>query len=707
MRVNYSQPIMQHTIARTGLVLAVTACLLSVAQLTAAPEKAKAKKKEATEQQLRPYINTMYPAGGQRGKVVEVVVTGTNLVSGTDALALSAVRVAGSRVTAGILSTTATSGVRVSFQVAPDADLGERDVRFVTPDGVSNRYRFTVGQLPELNEVEPNSNMNQAQRLASLPVLVNGQIQAGGDRDYFRFAAKAGQTLVCEVQARALVPYIADAVPGWFDPALTLYDASGRKLGSVDDYHLKPDPLLIYKVPKDGEYVLELEDIIFRGRGDFIYRLSIGELPFIAHVFPLGAQRGSTAQLELHGANLPEQTLKLPISTDPNTRRSVSVTRNGIVSNRVLIAVDDAPETMEVEPNDSMEKANRVQIPVAINGRIQKAGDFDYFVFAAQAKQQLILEVLARRLESPLDSVLTVYNSKGEELAENDDWVDPREPLMTHYADSRISYTFPAAGDYYVRIKDAQHKGGEDFAYRLMISPPQPDYALRLTPDNPSAGQGDTAVITATALRKDGFNGEIAVSVQGLPKGLMASDAVIPANQDEVRFTIAVPPDAPLGMYSPVVTGSATIASKPAIRRAVAAEAVMQAFASTHNVFTRELLFAITEPPPVIISTSNPPGQILELPQGGELQIPVKAFRQEGIRGSISIAAQKPPQGINAKGVQIPPEKDEAVLTLTANKQVPVGSRQNIIVTGVLKSGKLNVTSVAPAIPVKIVEEKK
>ena len=34
----------------------------------------------------------------------------------------------------------------------------------------------------------------------------------------------------------------------------------------MDDFHLGPDPVLIYKVPKDGEYVLEVRDMLYRGR---------------------------------------------------------------------------------------------------------------------------------------------------------------------------------------------------------------------------------------------------------------------------------------------------------------------------------------------------------------------------------------------------------------------------------------------------------
>ena len=48
-------------------------------------------------------------------------------------------------------------------------------------------------------------------------------------------------------------------------------------------------------------------------------------------------------------------------------------------------------------------------------------GDADHFAFQAEAGQTLALEVNARRLGSPLDSILTLYNSTGRKLAEHDD----------------------------------------------------------------------------------------------------------------------------------------------------------------------------------------------------------------------------------------------------------------------------------------------
>jgi hypothetical protein len=647
----------------------------------------------------QPAITSIFPAGAQKGKTVEITVSGTNLQGATG------VHLSGAGIAGKVAKIVNPSSVRVSLAIAPDAPLGERDLRLLTPGGISNRFRFFVGELPEINEVEPNNEIKQAQRLESLPIVVNGQITQP-DRDFFRFAAKAGQTLVCEVEARTLLPYIPDAVPGWLDACLTLYDPGGKELAFVDDFRFLPDPVLIYSVPKDGEYVLELRDMLYRGRPEFVYRLKIGVLPRITHVFPLGGQLGSAVRLELHGVNLSPESIHLAPPASGLPMRYVSVARNGLRSNALPYAVDDTPEVQEVEPNDTPAQANRVAPPVAINGRIQHSGDSDWFVFKPKAGQTLVMEVFARRLDSPLDSILTLFNSKGQELAENDDDVDATEPLLTHHADSRLVYTFPAAEDYLLRIRDVQAAGGEEYAYRLLITAPRPDFVLRVTPDNARVGKGDTAVITVNSLRKDGYGGEISLAVQDLPPGFTASDAVIPAGQDQARLSITAPRDASVSLFSPTIIGTATIAQQPVVRKAVGAESVMQAFSLTHVVPAQEYLVAVLEPTALSLSATVPQKEPLQVKQGGEVQVVVKAARKEGLKGAVNLAADAPPAGITIKPAVIPIDKDEIAVTVAVAKEVAVGARHNLILTGTLKTDKETFTRFAPAIAVKVIPAK-
>jgi len=650
----------------------------------------------AAAQPPQPVVTFVFPAGAQRGTTVEATINGKDFQNA------SGVRITGPGVTAKIVKVVNPNAVQIALSVAPDAELGERDLRLVTPGGISNRVRFFIGALPEINEVEPNTDRAKPQVLPALPILVNGQV-LDNDRDNYRFAAKAGQTIVCDVQARSLLAYLPDTVPGFLDTCLTLFDPAGKVLASVDRFRHKPDSVLVYTIPQDGEYTLEVSDVIYRGRADFIYRLSIGVFPYLTDVFPLGGQRSATAQLELRGVGLPAPTLSFPIPPDSPALRLIGPVAGAIPTNVLPFAVGDEPEVRETEPNDTLAQANRVAVPAAINGRIQQPGDVDHFLVKAQANQVLVLDVLSRRLDCPLDSFLTVMNAQGGVLAENDDFTDPDTPLVLHHADSRLVYTFPAAGDYILRIGDTQGKGGEEYAYRLVVAPPKPDCVLRIVPDMQRVAKGDSVAVTVTADRRYGFGSEINLVVQNLPPGFTSSDAVIPPGQSQAKLTITAPPDAPLIAFAPTIVGTGTLNKQPFTLTASGAEDVMQAFSYRHVVPTREFVVAVIETSLFGLSTNAPPKDGLQIKQGGEAQVVVKAARKDGAKFPVNLAVADAPAGITVKTAPIPADKDEIPITLSVPKQAPAGWKVNVILNGTMSTGKETATRTAPAIPVKIV----
>ena len=617
----------------------------------------------------------------------------------------------GGRAQAAAVAPGEVTSVNVALALAGDAEPGVRDLLVVTAGGVSNRVRFAVGQAPDVLEVEPNSTRDKAQKLPALPVVVNGQLLEG-DRDFFRFSARAGQVVVCQVEARALHPYLADAVPGWIDPCLTMYDGGGRQLDTVDDFRFHPDPVLVFSVPRDGEYVVEIRDIIYRGRADFVYRLSIGETPFVAGIFPLGGQRGHGSRVSLEGANLPSTTVDVSLPREsrglvepwgPLVARTVSVERQHVRSNALPFAGSDLVAVAESEPNDTPATAQRIRPPVVVDGRIDRPGDVDCFAFTATKGQALFMEVQARRLESPLDSILTLFDRSGRWLAENDDTPDPEEGMLTHQADSRLLYTFPKDGDYVLRLREVQGKGGSAYAYRLVVAPPQPDFSLRVTPDNPRAGRGDNAVLTVLVARKYGFSEPVTLEVKKAPGGFTASPAVISKGQDRVALTLAVPPDARPGLVFPVVTGTARIGERTVIHEAVPAEEVIESFNNRHVLPVGELALAVLDAPGPALSIVTPMPSPLEIPAGGQVTLAVRVVRPPDKAGRVGLRGFAAGLAVGVRAEPIAPERDEGVVTLVANEKATVGGRGNLIISGVLFAGRDSFTRTLPAIPICIV----
>jgi hypothetical protein len=618
-----------------------------------------------------PLLTSVFPAGGRCGTKVQATATGTDL--GGDVAATS-VWVSGKGVTGKVLAFKDPTHAGIEVTIAPDASLGEREIRLITAGGVSNRARFYIGDLPEVSEVEPNSEKSQPQQLPGLPLVVNGQI-TDNDRDYFRFHAQAGQKLVLSVLGRAIEPFIANAVPGWFDPCLTVYDSTGEQVAYADDFRIRPDPVMFFPVPEDGDYTVEIRDIIYRGRPDFIYRLTIGELPYVTDIFPLGGQTGSRAAIQLHGYNLAKNTITFDLPKEPQK-----------------ITIEGMPFLVDSKCE-----------PAVINGKIQKPGDVANYPLTVKAGEKLVMEVMARRLGSPLDSILTLYDAKGNQLAENDDWTDLTDSPATHHADSRILYTFAAAGTYTLRLRDVQGNGGDEYAYRLTIAPPQPDFVLRIVPDNPRMGQGDTTAITVTAIRKDNFDGEIHLDVEGLPPGFKASEAVIQNGQDEGRLTITAPPDAPMAIVEPAIWGTATTDKDTVRHRAQTAENVMQAFAYTHFMPTERLALSVLKPAAYSLQCDVEPGKVLEVKQDSEVPVKIKVARLPETKGAVNLSTGRVANGITMKSIFLPADKDEATVNISVAGDAKPGLLQNVIIMGVLKSGKETITRYLPAIPIKVV----
>jgi hypothetical protein len=543
---------------------------------------------------------------------------------------------------------------------------------------LSNPLVFCVGQLPEFTEKESISVVQTPQVQISqpptdmpitLPATVNGRIKPGlprpqaqvrftpGEADRYRFQAHKGQELVIAASARELIPYLPDAVPGWFQAVLTLYDSAGNELAYDDDYRFHPDPVLHYAVPRDGEYTIEIRDALYRGREDFVYRIAIGELPFVTSAFPLGGRAGSKTTVHLTGWNLP--VTRMTIDTKHPSATPAT------------FMVDTLPEAFEKEPNNSPAAAQRVKLPIIVNGRIDQPGDWDVFRFQGRAGQAIVAEVYARRLDSPLDSVLKLTDANGRQLAFNDDYDDPGSGLETHHADSRILTTLPANGTYYLYLGDIQQKGGPEYTYRLRIGAPRPDFDLRVTPSSINVSGGLTVPITVHALRKDGFSGDIALALKGAPKGFTLIGGLLPAGRDEVRITLTVPPQPQPEPLSLSLEGRATIQGRAISRLAVPAEDMMQAFAYRHLVPASDLKVAVRRGAmlrdPIKVSSPEP----LEIPAGGTARFQVHV---PTLLTKVQFELSDPPEGIELRQ-----DGTEIVLQCDAAKAKP-GLKGNLIV---------------------------
>ncbi len=574
--------------------------------------------------------------------------------------------------------------VLIQVTVGQDAQPGNREIRLGSNRGVTNPMPFRVGTLPEVMEQEVNDPEEfpflPPRRTLELPVLVNGQMLPG-DVDRLRFRAKAGRRLVIEAHARRLVPFLADAVPGWFQATLALFDGDGREVAYADDWRFHPDPVLLFEVPRDGEYEVEIRDAIFRGREDFVYRLSIGELPFVTEVFPLGGREGSEVEARITGWNLDAARVGLDTDPEGGPVRRTHVSHNGHISNDICYGVDSLPEIVEKEPNEG--KAQRVTLPLIVNGRIERAGDTDAFEFEGKAGERVVAEVVARRLHSPLDSLLRVMDASGKVLDWNDDYVYKSGHLhtdmgtLTHHADSYLMTELPADGVYRVQISDVRRHGGSAYAYRLRISPPRPDFTLHVSPCAVTVRPGSVVPIAVHVLRKDGFEGAIEI-VPGDPQSSFAVEGNrIPAGLDSIPMTLRPDQGAEEDRLNLALQGRVNVGGEVIRRPVTPCEDAMQAFLWRHLVPTEEFLVYVTKKAwqtfPGVLETRTP----VRVPAGGTVPVRVGRVWARGVR-QVFLSPQDAPDGVSAANANV--ENNELTFQLKAEGgKLPVGYSDNLL----------------------------
>ncbi len=686
-----------------------------------------------------PHAGYVYPAGGRQGTTVQVRVGGrfldgaaNVLVSGRGVRAevkaldkpLTQREITDLREKAGELQKTAKAPAErrelaelrmrvgdslrrnanptlaevatVSVTIDADAEPGPHQLRLATPLGLTNPVVFVVGQLPEFQEKDEKASPADLELPIMLPATVNGRLIPGdadrarfplqqppqympGDVDRFRFSATKDQDLVCVVSARGLMPYLADAVPGWVQPTLALYDASGRQVAYEDDFRSQPDPVLHLRVPSDGEYVLEIKDALYRGREDFVYRVEIGALPFITSIFPLGGPAAGRTTVQVNGWNLATNRVVMDTAGATPGLYTVTTARGTLSANRVPFAVDTLPEAAEREPNDTIKAGQRLALPVVVNGRIQQPGDVDVFTFQGRAGGRVVAEASARRLGSPLDASLELLDPQGKRVAFNDDWEDKSSGLIAHHADPHLSATLPSDGIYAVRVNDVQRKGGPDFGYRVRIGTPRPDFDLRVSPAELSAGAGTTVPVTVTAIRRDGFEGDIEIGLKDSPAGFALEGATIPGGVEQVRITLTVPPGVMSEPVNLTLTGRATVDGKAVVRAAVPSEEMMQAFAYRHLVPTDALRVSI-----IARGATRAPVRVLgqqpvKIPSSGTAKVRV-AFQRPRAFQKLAFELDNPPDGIAIR--QFTLTENGAELELQADgAKTKTGLRGNLIVT--------------------------
>jgi hypothetical protein len=454
-----------------------------------------------------PVLTELRPRGAKKGSTVTLTLVGANLDQGTEIL--TTLPATFTPLTPGM------KGLPYLLELKEDAAAGTYPVRVKTAHGISNVLLFTVGEFPEI-ESKAGSTIATAQAVTAVPVTINGKL-LGADRNDFKIAAKAGQRLVFEVEARRCGSAI--------DPALTLFDAAGKRLAHNEDAPgIGVDSRLDYTFARDGEYIVQVNDARFSRQEQNFYRLKIGAYNYPEGVFPLGGKRGEKVALEFASNAGPVRTeVKLPEQGDFTT-----VAMPGSPALPFRFALSEYPELRTPV-------AGALPVPAVVNGRIEKPAQVDRFTMKVTPGESLLFEMQSRELgASMLDALITIRDAKGAKLASAGDVAPPDDVFSLQTGnrtsnDPYLGFKVPAGvTEIAVSVEDIAQRGGPGFGYRMTVKKQAEDFRLSANPAYVNVPRGGTVQVVLNADRR-GYDGPIHARIPNLPKGWTAEGGFIAA----------------------------------------------------------------------------------------------------------------------------------------------------------------------------------
>lgn len=447
------------------------------------------------------------PMGGQTHSSFEVRVTGQHVEHATK-LWFSHPEISSVPKTGPDGSITPSVFV---VSVGKNVPPGAYEAALVAPAGLSSTRIFTVSNLKEITHPGGDDILD-----ITPDTIANGVVQSQ-HIDQYRIKATLNQSLFIQCAAAG--------IDSRMHPVVIVSDSAGRDL-AVE----RRGGMIKFIPPSDGTFFIRIHDLCYRGGAAFFYRLMVTEAK--QHLTP--TRHPLAAQVS---------SFSWPPAQCPTT----------------------APRT-EAETNGT--NFEKIVLPCDISGRFFPAADVDGFEFEAEAGETWWVELASQRLgcpTAPAASVVRVVESTGDEghgdsrqvldLIQLPEIPAPIKPSSNAYSYDGPPYNAGSSdllgklaiehtGTYRIALRDrfGGTRNEPNSHYRMIIRKACPDFALvgwglhmelrngdRNDLSKPFAlRRGATIAIEIAVFRRDGFDGPIDLSVDGLPAGISAQGIQIP-----------------------------------------------------------------------------------------------------------------------------------------------------------------------------------
>ncbi|MCA9061705.1 MAG: hypothetical protein KDA96_01520 [Planctomycetaceae bacterium] len=641
-------------------------------------------------------LSSLFPPGAQHGTTTEVVVAG-----GTDLDELDQLVFSNPGITAVPKFDAAGRQVTNTFVVSVDTAVppGVYDARVRGLFGISNPVIFRIDSLPEANETAANETVEQAQAVPHNSVF-NARCNGATDVDYFKVHADAGQTIVVRAEAALLTSPV--------QPHLQLLDQAGHRLAEARR-NMGRDAVLVHTSTEAADYIIRVQDIVYAGGADYIYRLVVDSRPVVDQVIPQVVSPDGSTPVTVIGRNLPDAT-EIDASIDgvrlqnrqyliePRHRSgsTVGATTSAINDNTFwwhgidgnLIRMGESSLTALEEARDQAENEadQMVPVPVEVTGAFTRENDEDAFRFSAAKGQSWIIDISSARFGSLADPILIVEqvqidasgNESFKRLASEDD--GRQNPgganLPTWSDDPSFRLDVPEDGTYRIRMRDrySESRGDVRLSYHISVRAPVPDFSLVLFDAFPSADGKAPASTGAISLRKggsyelavyawrlDGHNDPITVTAENLPAGVTCSPTMIGAGQNSATLVLTASDDAsetatPVRLTA--TSGTGETARNHSVQVATLANDFVNGLPRAGRLSDHLVVGVMKDEQPFSIQL----GEVTyNASQDQQMLIPVTIRRRAGFAGKVDLSFVGMPGNVDAPNFAIEPNADSAV----------------------------------------------
>jgi hypothetical protein len=641
-----------------------------------------------------PELGYVFPAGGRPGSEFVIEVGGPALQQLVHAV------VSGTGVKAALLgpSTTlaytkrgkpypAVSPNRYRFKVVVEKDAapGVRSLRVATAYRLSEPVRFEIGTLAEVSEALTNSAASAQVSVRELPVCLNGRVSGTG-ADRYRFQATKGATLVAFTEAQVLPR-------GAFRPALAFTDEAGKPCEGVTAYDGDTAPVLVFEVPQDGAYGLEVTSATGVGGDACVYRVKLGELPLVTGFSPMGAKEGESLNVRLAGCNLQQQRVRLFTGGKNSALCLEALTASSLVL--PALRFDLGEESDVEEPDDAAAGAQALVCPRVVNGVLEQPGGRDVFRFSGTSGEVVYVDVRAQALGSPLQPLVTVRNRQGATVARGAFNTNDTAQAAMQGRDPSVRVALAETGEFEVEIADLLGRGSDALRYRLRVGPPQPDFRLWMTPASLNIPADGSALATLYLQRLHGFDGEVRVALDYPPLSIACEGGVFATNATYCKMTVSTDGVRfPHTVFGLSLTGAATLGGRSVKRTAVPLDFYRSS--GRIEVQTARELSAKAAASLRALRVELAGKAVLTVPQQAPVRVPLYSptIAQE-VGKLYTPVVVWPPNGFVIDSVQHSNKADYVYMLLKADgAEMRTGSSGRLIL-GCVRTGDTNKTPVA------------